>query len=55
MDTKYVFRVAAINRFGIGEYSDEAMITTKIPFTAPILETIPRISALQKKVSFYFH
>jgi len=28
METPYTFRVAALNRFGIGEYSNEAEICT---------------------------
>uniref|UniRef100_A0A914N1I4 Uncharacterized protein n=1 Tax=Meloidogyne incognita TaxID=6306 RepID=A0A914N1I4_MELIC len=43
-DTDYVFRVAATNRFGVGEFSKLAQITTGTPFSAPVMHSAPRIS-----------
>uniref|UniRef100_A0A1I8BVF3 Ig-like domain-containing protein n=1 Tax=Meloidogyne hapla TaxID=6305 RepID=A0A1I8BVF3_MELHA len=43
-DTDYVFRVAATNRFGVGEFSKLAQIITGTPFSAPIIHSAPRIS-----------
>ncbi|KAI6227724.1 hypothetical protein M3Y99_01223100 [Aphelenchoides fujianensis] len=44
METNYQFRVAAFNRFGIGEYSDTVVVSTGIPFVAPSMYTSPIVS-----------
>ncbi|KAI6180537.1 hypothetical protein M3Y98_00731100 [Aphelenchoides besseyi] len=49
METTYLFRVAAFNRFGIGEYSDSVEVSTGIPYVAPSMYTSPIISHVSDK------
>uniref|UniRef100_A0A183BUF5 Fibronectin type-III domain-containing protein n=1 Tax=Globodera pallida TaxID=36090 RepID=A0A183BUF5_GLOPA len=48
-DHPYVFRVAAVNRFGVGEFSKWASITTGTPFTAPVMRSSPRVSHVYER------
>lgn len=50
METEYVFRVAAVNRFGVGEFSRPAEITTGIPYTAPSMRSAPEIHFTRDRV-----
>lgn len=44
MDTEYLFRVAATNTFGVGEFSRECEIETGIPYTAPRMHSAPKVT-----------
>lgn len=50
METEYSFRVAAVNCFGIGEFSDETIISTGIPYTAPSMKSAPIVSSVKNRV-----
>lgn len=52
METTYVFRVAAINRFGVGEFSDTMEVSIGLPYTAPVMTTPPVISQISDKSCF---
>uniref|UniRef100_A0A915ER06 Titin n=1 Tax=Ditylenchus dipsaci TaxID=166011 RepID=A0A915ER06_9BILA len=49
MVTEYVFHVAALNRFGVGEFSREAEICTGIPYTAPSMKSAPVICSTRDR------
>ncbi|KAI1719915.1 immunoglobulin i-set domain-containing protein [Ditylenchus destructor] len=53
METEYVFHVAAINRFGVGEFSRDAEISTGIPYTAPSMKSAPTIVSTRDRKSYY--
>lgn len=54
-ETTYVFRVAAINRFGVGEFSDSLVeVSTGIPYVAPAMSEPPSVSQISDKVCLKF-
>ncbi|TKR69832.1 hypothetical protein L596_021933 [Steinernema carpocapsae] len=44
METTYVFRVAAVNKFGHGVFAEFSEFTTGIPYTTPFMDNAPVIS-----------
>jgi hypothetical protein len=53
METTYVFRVAACNRFGVGEFSDTVEVSTGIPYVAPAMTAAPSVSQVSDKVTSF--
>ena len=51
MDTTYEIRVAAFNRFGIGDFSDTVCVTTGVPYVAPSIFTAPTVTLVNDQVS----
>jgi hypothetical protein len=41
---RYKFRVAAVNTFGVGEFSRECQSETGIPFTKPAMRSAPNVT-----------
>uniref|UniRef100_A0A1I7SFQ9 Ig-like domain-containing protein n=1 Tax=Bursaphelenchus xylophilus TaxID=6326 RepID=A0A1I7SFQ9_BURXY len=52
METEYLIRVAAVNKFGVGDFSEPVGITTGIPYTAPVPTSPPEVLHLSTKSCF---
>ncbi|KAI6190036.1 hypothetical protein M3Y97_00073200 [Aphelenchoides bicaudatus] len=50
IDRLYMFKVAAINKFGTGEFCTPVEQTTNVPFEAPQIEKPPRIVSIDEKM-----
>lgn len=48
-ETAYLFRVAAMNKFGVGKFSDEVEMKTGVPFTAPTMDNAPKVVKVEGK------
>lgn len=50
MSTGYVVRIAAQNKYGVGDFAECPEFLTATPFKAPIVEEPPVISNVTEKV-----
>lgn len=51
IDRLYLLRVAGINKFGTGEFSEPVEQMTNAPFEAPKIQEPPRIVSIDNKVN----
>lgn len=50
MNTSYIVRIAAVNKYGVGEYLECASFQTRMPFEAPSVIHPPTIDSVTDQV-----
>lgn len=53
LNRTYLFKVAAINKFGTGEFSEPIEQDTNASFKAPTITSAPQIVSIDDKVRFF--